>query len=396
MYRRQLKALQYDQLIELPLDDLIYVAESLRVSIDDLLEAPTTVSSKTSLTTLESPGIISVLNETDITPSGAQDLAGLLRTIPGIYFGNDVDGVKGIIVRGNWGHEGKVLFLIDDMELNENMYSVTQLLNHIPAAQISRVEVIRGPGSALYGGYAELGVVKITTHNGKGLQGAQITATAGTFGSGINSNGVSLLAGTANRNSTWSVMGSWSMADAAKGEITDFDDEPYNLQDGWLNSKNLFLNMKYAWKGLETQLLFDDYSIAPIGYESVSPNRFRSYLSQMRKSFKASDKFILTPSVTYKSQVPYWFENPSDVDYWFYKRIAQQLNTVVDLIWIPKDKIQVISGAGYRIDRARITKQEQELVGETFYNNSYSLNHSTLFAYSQVNFSGKLGNLLAE
>lgn len=172
--RQQIRALSYDQIIELSLEDLLYISNTFQLSIDDLLEQSSTVSSKTALSARETPGIVSILTADEILNSGAEDLSDLLRIIPGIYFGQDVDGVTGIFMRGNWGHEGKVLFIIDNMELNENMYSVTQLFNHIPTAQIEKLEVIRGPGSALYGGYAELGVIKITTKSGDLLKGVEL------------------------------------------------------------------------------------------------------------------------------------------------------------------------------------------------------------------------------
>jgi outer membrane cobalamin receptor len=395
MSRKEIKALSYVQLLELSLEDLIYVSDKMGISIDDLLEDPTTVSSKTAMGTRETPGIVSILTKTDIENSGAQDLSDLLRTIPGIYFGMDVDGVSGIFMRGNWGHEGKVLFLLDDMELNENMYSVTQIFNHIPASQISRIEVVRGPGSALYGGYAELGVVKITTHQGHDLNATQISAVGGTFGSGVNRNGFGFKTGAKHGNSTYSLMGSWNRQDASKGDFIDFYNDVYELQDGWLNSRNTFLNLKYSWKQLETQFVYDDFSIVPTGYEDQNPNRFRNYLSMARYSIDAGKNIRITPGVFYKSQTPYWFENLDEETFWFYKRTAHQFTGSVDMEWNAFPQFQVIAGSGYRYDHAQISEAEQESVGEQFYNDEFSIHHQNIFAYAQANYSSWLGNIFA-
>lgn len=393
--RQQIRALSYDQIIELSLEDLLYISNTFQLSIDDLLEQSSTVSSKTALSARETPGIVSILTADEILNSGAEDLSDLLRIIPGIYFGQDVDGVTGIFMRGNWGHEGKVLFIIDNMELNENMYSVTQLFNHIPTAQIEKLEVIRGPGSALYGGYAELGVIKITTKSGDLLKGVELQGIIGTFGNAINRTGGSLALGSQKGNSTYSIMGSWSNADLAGGTFTDFDDETYSTNEGWLNSTNLMLTLKYAWKELETSFIYDDYYVIPTGYETQNKNRFRNFLSQARYTFKPSSSLTITPSIQFKSQLPYWFEDPNEEDYWFYKRIANQFTGGADLVWSPSSKSQVIAGAGYRIDQAKISEEEQENIGDTFYNNKFIVNHQNLFAFAQGSYIGKLGNIFA-
>jgi outer membrane receptor for ferrienterochelin and colicin len=106
--------------------------------------------------------------------------------VPGFAFGVDVQGVVGIGVRGNWGHEGKVLLLIDGQRANELLYSTTQFGGHYPADLIERVEIIRGPGSAVYGGFAELAVINVITRTPESLNGVNATARAGmmerTFG----------------------------------------------------------------------------------------------------------------------------------------------------------------------------------------------------------------------
>lgn len=76
----------------------------------------------------------------------------VLQLIPGFDFGVDVEGIVGIGVRGNWAHEGKVLMLWDGLEMNEDLYSTLQFGGHYPVGQIKRIEIIRGPGSAIYGG----------------------------------------------------------------------------------------------------------------------------------------------------------------------------------------------------------------------------------------------------
>lgn len=97
----------------------------------------------------------------------SRDLIDVLNLVPGMNFGVDVQGVVGISSRGNWAHEGKILVLLDGQEMNEILFSSTQFGQRYDISQIEKIEIIRGPGSSIYGGYAELGVINIITKGGK-------------------------------------------------------------------------------------------------------------------------------------------------------------------------------------------------------------------------------------
>ena len=155
--REEIVDLSYDELLAIPLEDLMKLAERLGVSIDDLLNMKITVSSKIALTSRESPGIVSIVTSDEIKKSGARDLIDVLNLVPGFNFGYDIDGAIGLASRGNWGHEGKILILLDGQEMNENFYSTFQFGNRIPVGQIKRIEIIRGPDSVLWGSSAVAG-----------------------------------------------------------------------------------------------------------------------------------------------------------------------------------------------------------------------------------------------
>ncbi len=151
--------------------------------LEKLINSLISVASKKPLNTRESPSIISLITADDILKSGARDLIDVLRTIPGLDFGVDVEGAVGVGIRGNWAHEGKMLLLVDGLEMNEILFATTQFGNHYPLDLIKRIEVIRGPGSAIYGGFAEYGVINIITKQGEDLNGI---STGGIYGQGQN------------------------------------------------------------------------------------------------------------------------------------------------------------------------------------------------------------------
>ena len=110
------------------------------LSLEELLNVQISVASKKALTLRESPGIVTLITEDEIKNSGAHDLLDVLSMVPGLQFGVDVEGAIGIGVRGNWGHEGKVLLLIDGQEMNEPLYSTIQFGEHYPV-EIGRAHV---------------------------------------------------------------------------------------------------------------------------------------------------------------------------------------------------------------------------------------------------------------
>ena len=111
----------------------------------------------------ETPGVVTIFTREDLLESGARDLADVLTRVPGFQLGVDVGNGIGPGFRGLWGQEGKVLFIVDGIEMNDLSYGTFLLGHRLPVDQLERVEVIRGPGSAMYGGNAELAVVRILT-----------------------------------------------------------------------------------------------------------------------------------------------------------------------------------------------------------------------------------------
>src|SRR3954471_7742222 len=81
------------------------------LSLEDLLNTPTTVASSKATKLRETPGVVTVVTRDEIRASCAADLIDVLMLVPGFTFGVDVIGAVGVAFRGNWGHEGKVLLL---------------------------------------------------------------------------------------------------------------------------------------------------------------------------------------------------------------------------------------------------------------------------------------------
>jgi outer membrane receptor for ferrienterochelin and colicins len=162
-----------------PAEDTKAPEAEVEAPVRDESQATTNVASFAPTKLKDSPAVVTVVSGEDIRTSGARDLIDILYLVPGYFMGLDTEGVVGPGFRGLWGHEGKILLMIDGKEMNELLFSNMQLGNEFPVELIERVEVIRGPGSVIYGGSAELSVINIVT---RGLQGSTDLMANATYG----------------------------------------------------------------------------------------------------------------------------------------------------------------------------------------------------------------------
>src|SRR3990167_895595 len=150
----------------------------LDLSLEQLMEIEVDTASRRPSTWREQPGVITVFTAEDMVAMGAKTLLDVVQRIPGTSLGIDGRNSIGLMMRGNWTLEGKILVLLNDMPLNELLYGSWSPLPYIPVGQLDRVEVLRGPGSTQYGGSAQLAVIRIFTRQPTGQNQGQINYTA--------------------------------------------------------------------------------------------------------------------------------------------------------------------------------------------------------------------------
>jgi len=121
---------------------------------------------------------VTVLTRADIEMLGARTLADLLRAVPGVDVSLDNDGTVRPSVRG-LDQGADILLMVDGLRVNDAVSGAAYY--DLPAAFIERVEVLRGPASAIYGSNAILGVISVTT---RVTDHALIGGRIGSFASG--------------------------------------------------------------------------------------------------------------------------------------------------------------------------------------------------------------------
>jgi len=130
------------------------------------------------------PSVASVVTAEEIAAIGAADLDEVLETVPGIHVSRSPIGYNPIYtIRGiDTQYNPQVLMLVNGIPIT-GVYvgNRSQIWAGMPVDNIARIEVIRGPGSALYGADAYSGVINIITKTSTDIDGTQLGIRAGTF-----------------------------------------------------------------------------------------------------------------------------------------------------------------------------------------------------------------------
>ncbi len=131
----------------------------------------------------EAPSSISVITAKDIERSGATSIADLLRRVPGLDVFRTNASDASISARGfNEPSNNDLLLLIDGRSAYVDFFGIV-VWDNLPIVleEIERIEIIRGPGSALYGANAFSGVINIITKTPEQAEGTTLSATVGEF-----------------------------------------------------------------------------------------------------------------------------------------------------------------------------------------------------------------------
>ena len=132
------------------------------------------------------PAVATVITADDIAAMGATDLDQVLETVAGLHV-NVVPSMRNTlyVIRGVFSLQTpQVLVLQNGLPITVLLTGSRGNLSAGPAVEnIARIEVIRGPGSALYGADAFSGVINIVTRAAGEAAGTTVAARAGSFGS---------------------------------------------------------------------------------------------------------------------------------------------------------------------------------------------------------------------
>jgi len=143
-----------------------------KLSLDELLDIVVTSASKVSQLTREAPNVMSVVPRSQIDGHGRTGIDDILYKQPVFAPSQDYDrrtvSSRGLFEGWNNNH---LLLLIDGVPFNDNLYGTAYTWEITPIAFAKSIELLRGPGSALYGSNATNGTINLSTVAASDLDG---------------------------------------------------------------------------------------------------------------------------------------------------------------------------------------------------------------------------------
>ena len=161
-----------------------------------ILKEETAVATKTRMNGDYVPGIVTVLRGDEMAAIGARTVWDALSMVPGIEAVRDAQGLPSVVVRGIQFpfNSGNVKVLIDSLGAARDNAGINSMALDLPIQLVDRIEVIRGPGSVVYGDFAYMGLIHVITKKaGRGLYAraeAGGAVSGGLFGGGRTKGGL--------------------------------------------------------------------------------------------------------------------------------------------------------------------------------------------------------------
>jgi iron complex outermembrane receptor protein len=156
-----------------------------RLSIDELANLQITGVSRQPEPLSRVPAAVYVITNEDIRRSGATSVAEVLRLAPSLQVARLSSSTYAISARGfnhNTATANKLQVMIDGRVVYTPLYSgVFWDQQDVPVADIDRIEIISGPGGAVWGSNAVDGVINIVTRSSRETQGGLVDLQGGTL-----------------------------------------------------------------------------------------------------------------------------------------------------------------------------------------------------------------------
>jgi iron complex outermembrane receptor protein len=198
-------------------------------ALDSLLNTRISSAAKYEQTISEVAGAVTIVTADDIARFGYRTVAEVLAVTRGFYTSNDRNytyvGARGFSRPTDYNN--RILVLLDGQVTNESIWGGAYVASElgISLSAVERIEIIRGPGSAIYGTGAVFGVINIVTKSGTQIEGASIAASGGSLGT----RGASALFGRRLAPGTdLNLFANWQNVDGGDFYVPEYDDPATN------------------------------------------------------------------------------------------------------------------------------------------------------------------------
>ncbi|MDN5202365.1 TonB-dependent receptor [Fulvivirgaceae bacterium BMA10] len=325
------------------------------LSLDELMNLEVSTASKSIEGINDAPGIITVITSDEIKSFGGMNLVDVLERVPGLvpmssyFFAHNMLSVRGDLPNHNDSH---TLILINGRPVR---FSRTGGLNNtiftsFPLKLIDRIEVVRGPGSVLYGSNAYSGVINIITKSEEKNfidasigYGAYGTLTGDLTYSHLFGKDLKLHAGL-----------NYFNEDGWEQNVVD---EFGNTQSASTSERNMGLMAGLAYKGLTLNTLFTDSDLASLGFIPKWPmdvSEVNLQMIDLGYNWKLKPSLSMNFNATYNG---YNWTYPVDRPGSTPENITNSINTTNDYLFEFsaskkfKDNVNLIlGGTGYSLN----------------------------------------------
>jgi outer membrane receptor for ferrienterochelin and colicins len=297
----------------------------LEMSLTDLMNQKVVTASKFTQSTAEAASSICTITAEDIKNYGFRTLGDALNSQRGMYLSND----KNYLYVGSRGfsrptdYNNRIVIMIDGHMMNEIVYGSASMGNDlgINPDYVDRIEIIRGPGSSVYGSGSMLNIVNLIMKKGADINGALLSAGIGSFGE----KKISALIGKKINNTDISLSGLAGRSDGENYYFSELDApttnfgksegkdwEKYIGIQGAMIKKNFKLSASFAnrSKGIPTGAFNSDLT------GDVETNDGRFYLeSSYHKDLRDNSSLLFRlyfDNYIYSGSYPYGSEDSFD------------------------------------------------------------------------------------
>jgi len=279
-----------------PLASFAYEKNDLiKLNIEDLMNIEIETASKKIQKISDTPAAAFVLTSEDIKRSGATNIMDLLRLVPGVHVARIDSNKWAITCRGfNGRFSNKLLVMMDGRTVYSPIFSgVLWDMQDIMVEDIEKIEVVRGPGSTLWGANAVNGVINIITGNSSKSQGARVDAGVGTEDKAYT---YAKYGGRIGKDITYRISGKYSDKDSG------WSPSDMNVDDSW-NTSRLGARVDVD-RGDTTVLFMAEASDSDVSESNLYKNISIPSLAQSFRSFsKAKSQFQTSNSFLYGQYV---------------------------------------------------------------------------------------------
>ncbi|MFK5984706.1 MAG: TonB-dependent receptor [Pseudomonadota bacterium] len=257
----------------------LYAEENLNsfmnLSLEELMQVKVFIASGEEQLLSQASSVVSVITADDIRKTGATNLTDILSSVPGIHINFNSFANRPLIhMRGS--NSFQTLLMVNGTPMRDLIWAFGIFWKGLPVSVIERVEIIRGPGSAVYGADASAGVINV------------ITKTAGK----IENSEIGIRLGSYNSQTAWmQTGGSWNgfdlgmtadlfktdghapliLADKQSFNNTGYSTAPDNAHYGWNNADLRFSIKKNNWTMLANYMRHDNLETGLTGAGNFDP-----------------------------------------------------------------------------------------------------------------------------